>query len=106
MPNPFPKFFPFPRFGGKGKKRRLPPPGYGPAHISQFFKIFFQEGITDIPKALSKISVKAHLKNLHTLRQHCQKYMCKYSEFTFARNALPETIPGCAGFILGLPRVF
>uniref|UniRef100_A0A915MZ54 Uncharacterized protein n=1 Tax=Meloidogyne javanica TaxID=6303 RepID=A0A915MZ54_MELJA len=30
--------------------------------------------------------------------------MCKYSEFTFARNALPETIPGCAGFILGLPR--
>uniref|UniRef100_A0A914MDX7 Uncharacterized protein n=1 Tax=Meloidogyne incognita TaxID=6306 RepID=A0A914MDX7_MELIC len=63
-----------------------------------------KEGITDIPKALSKISVKAHLKNLHTLRQHCQKYMCKYSEFTFARNALPETIPGCAGFILGLPR--
>ncbi|CAK5084887.1 unnamed protein product [Meloidogyne enterolobii] len=63
-----------------------------------------KEGITDIPKALSKMSVKAHLKNLHTLRQHCQKYMCKYSEFTFARNALHETIPGCAGFILGLPR--
>uniref|UniRef100_A0A915NR38 Uncharacterized protein n=1 Tax=Meloidogyne floridensis TaxID=298350 RepID=A0A915NR38_9BILA len=52
-----------------------------------------KEGITDIPKALSKMTVKAHLKNLHTLRQHCQKYMCKYSEFTFARNALPETIP-------------
>lgn len=63
-----------------------------------------EEGITDIPKALNKMSVKAHLRNLHILRQHCQKYMCKYNEFTFAKDAIHETIPGCAGFILGLPK--
>lgn len=51
------------------------------------------------------MAIKTHVKNLHTLRQYVQKYMCKYSEFSYARDLLPEVIPGCAGFVLGLSPV-
>jgi hypothetical protein len=54
---------------------------------------------------MSKWKISHKLNQLHMVRQYAQKYMVKWSEFKMAADYIQKSIPGCAGFILGLPPV-